>query len=75
MTPADVQRLVNQLGGMLSEVSPRLQTLAAQPGASELANAMASALAQRFAARSIKFVFGAQSLVPAVAAQLRTGSA
>lgn len=60
LTPGDVQDLVSQLRSAALRVWPRLEQLMRQPGASDLVTNLNGHLARRFAARSIKFLFGAQ---------------
>jgi hypothetical protein len=49
------------------QVWPRLEQLMKQPGAQELLSSLNSQLSRRFAARTIKFVFGAQQQVAGLA--------
>mmetsp|Transcript_18999 Transcript_18999/g.56597 ORF Transcript_18999/g.56597 Transcript_18999/m.56597 type:complete len:162 (-) Transcript_18999:296-781(-) len=62
-TPADVQDTVDQLRAAALKVWPRLEQLMRQPGAQQLVADLNALLARRFAARSIKFVFGAQQQI------------
>ncbi len=50
------------------QIWPRLEQLMKKPGAQELVASLNTQLARRFAARSIKFVFGAQSQLGQLAA-------
>ncbi|WIA09229.1 hypothetical protein OEZ85_008638 [Tetradesmus obliquus] len=60
LTPADVSGLLASVQGSLGAVTPQLQQLAQQPGASDLMQEVGRQLTQRFAARVIKFAFGSQ---------------
>ncbi|KAG1659167.1 hypothetical protein FOA52_007548 [Chlamydomonas sp. UWO 241] len=62
-TPGDVTDFVAQMRGAALDVWPRLEPLMRAPGAQRLVAELNSQLARRFAARSIKFVFGAQQQV------------
>ncbi|GAB4814519.1 hypothetical protein N2152v2_001565 [Parachlorella kessleri] len=57
---SELQAYVAALQESLSAVTPRLRTLFEKPGANELLADVQWGLLQRFAARSIKFVLGAQ---------------
>ncbi|GAX83275.1 hypothetical protein CEUSTIGMA_g10701.t1 [Chlamydomonas eustigma] len=61
LTPGDVMNVMNQLRAAALKLWPRLEGLMRQPGAQELVNNLSSQLTARFAARAIKFVFGAVS--------------
>jgi len=63
LTPGDVNALVARWQSLASESLPRLQALAQQPGATDLARSMSGQLARRFAARAIKLAFGSQALL------------
>eukprot|EP00878_Enallax_costatus_P031030 GHUV01033859.1.p1 GENE.GHUV01033859.1~~GHUV01033859.1.p1 ORF type:complete len:615 (+),score=219.69 GHUV01033859.1:1031-2875(+) len=56
-TPADVQQLLFKVQASFGAAAPQLQQLAQQPGARQLLQDVGSQLAQRFAARVIKFAF------------------
>ncbi|KAG2496456.1 hypothetical protein HYH03_005679 [Edaphochlamys debaryana] len=60
ITPQDVQRTASRLRGVLGSAQPRIAALLEQPGGAEILNGLVSQLSRRFAARAIKFVFGAQ---------------
>ena len=59
--PSELQAYLASLQEALSAVTPRLRTLFEKPGANELLADLQWGLLQRFAARSIKFVLGAQA--------------
>eukprot|EP00887_Chlorella_sp_A99_P005015 scaffold4.g5015.t1 len=62
--PAEVQAYLASLQERLAGASPRLAALLERPGAQELVAEVGWGLAQRFAARSIKFVAGLQAPPP-----------
>jgi hypothetical protein len=68
LTPADVSSLLASVQDSLTSVTPQLQQLAQQPGASDLVQEVGKQLTQRFAARVIKFAFGSQDRTAAAAA-------
>jgi hypothetical protein len=55
-----VSSLLASVQDSLTSVTPQLQQLAQQPGASDLLQEVGKQLTQRFAARVIKFAFGSQ---------------
>jgi hypothetical protein len=57
-TPGDVQQLVGGLQGRLAGSWPQVRELMQLPGAADMAADVSRAVAQRFAARVIKFAFG-----------------
>jgi hypothetical protein len=67
LTPADVSSLLASVQDSLTSVTPQLQQLAQQPGASDLVQEVGKQLTQRFAARVIKFAFGSQDRTAAAA--------
>jgi hypothetical protein len=58
LLPGDVAGLLASLQNTLTTAGPQLQALLQQPGAGELASDVSRQLAQRFAARVVKFTFG-----------------
>lgn len=58
LMPGDVAGVVQGAQAALNSSGPQLQALLQQPGASELLSDVSRQLAQRFAARAIKFTFG-----------------
>lgn len=56
-TPADVAQLQAKAQATLAATGPQLQQLVQQPGAVQLLQDVSRQLAQRFAARVIKFAF------------------
>lgn len=61
LMPGDVAGVVSGLQASVATTWPQVQTLMQQPGAAELASDVSRQLAQRFAARVIKFTFGFSS--------------
>jgi len=61
LTPGDVVNVMNELRTAALQLWPRLEGLMKQPGAQELVSSLGSQLTARFAARAIKFVFGAMN--------------
>lgn len=59
--PGDVAGVLQGAQSALGSTGPQLQALLQQPGAADLANQASRQLAQRFAARVIKFTFAASS--------------
>jgi hypothetical protein len=68
LMPADVQGVLSSLQTALAATGPQLQELLQQPGAADLASEVSRQLAQRFAARVVKFSFGASGGPPPMAA-------
>lgn len=73
LTPSDVSSLLARLRSAADATLPRLSELLRQPGASEAASAMSSALTRRFAARAVRFAFGTQEVGGALASQIAGG--
>lgn len=62
LMPDDVRGLVQGVQAALASTGPQLQALMQQPGATELLSDVSRQLAQRFAARTIKFTFSLGSI-------------
>lgn len=58
LTPVEVQQLVLDLQGPLRDASPKIRQLMTQPGALDFANEVATGLAARATARSVKLWVG-----------------
>lgn len=72
LMPDDVTGLVQGVQAAYASQWPQLQALMQQPGAAELLSDVSRQLAQRFAARTIKFTFSLGSLQPGRAAEAGT---
>lgn len=69
LMPDDVSGLVQGVQAAYATQWPQLQALMQQPGATELASDVSRQLAQRFAARTIKFTFSLGNIQAARAAE------
>jgi hypothetical protein len=69
LVPGDVTGVLQGVQSALASSAPQLQGLMQQPGATELLTDVSRQLAQRFAARTIKFTFGLGNMPSARAAE------